>query len=574
MKTSKKTRKVITLLIIILIGITTILIIAFRPVKYTGIYNTTSGKIKGIIEDNFEVFKGIPYAEPPVGDYRWKPPRTVNYTNELLTANAFGNNCYQYIPEDGSDDQTKYIKFLLEGLGINKTISNLAVFSTKFMPKPEMSEDCLYLNIRKKKNINQKQPVMVWFHGGAKHYGSGSDSTYQSNKLVESDVILVTVNFRLGILGYYANPELSNESENNSSGNYALLDQIESLKWIRENIENFGGDPDNITVFGQSAGGEVVVELMSSPLAEGLFQKGIIQSGMITSQILNRDTLYVSKDEAESYGLQFMHNIGAKNISDLRNMKIEDLISETYSPQYTHSYSYPYLQTNIDGWVLPYETLDGLLSGDIKGVPLIVGFNKDEGSLLYPMEKTKAPSFLVNTEITNFNNFTSDISNQYAEGRKIIDLYELNDEKKRNMNATSFFGDERYGAQMRLLSQLNTEHTYLYYFSREPVRKNQTLGAYHMAEIPLLFGTNDLIFKANSKDLEMASTMRRYWTNFAKSGDPNENGLIQWSPYTIDEDSWLNINHDFTFEKVSIKEKLDIFQESLLNKNSNDLNDI
>lgn len=560
--------KIIILITTTLIASTFLVIINIKPTEYTRIVETSSGKIRGIKEDNFEVFKGIPYAEAPIGDFRWKPPRKIKYNNDLIIAENFGNNCPQYIPEDGSDDQTRYIKFLLEGLGFSKIFSNIAIATTKFMPKPTMSEDCLYLNIRKKSIIKDKQPVMVWFHGGAKHFGSGSDPSYQSNALVENNVILITVNFRLGILGYYANPELSKESENNSSGNYGLLDQIEALKWIKENIHNFGGDPDNITVFGQSAGGEVVVELMSSPLAKGLFNKGIIQSGMITSQLLNRSNLYVSKKEAESNGLKFMNKLGAKNISELRNMDINELINQTYKAENSHSYSYPYLQTVIDGWVLKHETIDGLISGEIQGVPLIAGFNKDEGSLLYPMEIKKAPSFLVNTEIENYDNYISDIKNTYTEGSQLLDLYNLNNKLEREKNTISLFGDERYGAQMRLLSQINNENTYLYYFTRTPPRKNQTLGAYHMAEVPLIFGTNDFIFKANDEDLNMAKKMRKYWTNFAKTGDPNSSELEKWDMYNIENDSWLNINHDINFEKVSIKEKLDILQDSLMKKYS------
>lgn len=557
----------ITLLILFISSIV-ILVLNLNKTIFTEIIETSSGKLQGIVEDEYAVFKGIPYAEAPIGDYRWKPPRDVEYRDEIIITDTFSNSCPQYIPEDGSDDQTRYIKFLLEGLGFNKIFSNIAIATTKFMPKPNMSEDCLYLNIRTKNTDQVNKPVMVWFHGGAKHFGSGSDATYQSNTLVESDVILVTVNFRLGILGYYANPELSKESLNNSSGNYGLLDQIQSLKWIRENISQFGGDPNNITVFGQSAGGEVVVELMSSPLAKGLFHKGIIQSGMITSQLLNRSDLYVSKSEAEQNGLNFMYKLGAKNISELRKMDINELITRTYAPENSHTYSYPFLQTNIDGWVLKHRTIDGLLSGEIEGVPLIVGFNKDEGSLLYPMEIKKTPAFLDNTEISDYIKFKKSISNSYRDGKKLIELYDLEIESRREDNAMLLFGDERYGAQMRLLSQLNNKDTYLYYFSRIPPRKNQSLGAYHMAEVPLVFGTNDFIFKASKDDLDLGEKIRRYWTNFAKYGNPNGDDLIQWDRYSLENDSWLNLNHEVKFETVSIKDKLDILQESLLEKNN------
>lgn len=564
----KVKNRLFIVLILVIIIIPFILFINDKNIQYTEIIDTSSGKVQGIIEDEFSVFKGVPYAEPPIGDYRWKPPRTIQYRKDLIVADTFADSCPQYLPEDGSDDQTKYIKYLLEGLGFNKIFISIAISTTKFMPKPNMSEDCLYLNIRKKNTTDKNKPVMVWFHGGAKHFGSGSDSTYQSNVLVEHDVILVTVNYRLGILGYYANPELSKESSNNSSGNYGLLDQIQSLEWIKENIEQFGGDPNNITVFGQSAGGEVVVELMSSPLANGLFNKGIIQSGMITSQLLGRSNLYVSKEEAEEHGLNFMRTLGLNNITELREMDVEDLISKTYLPENSHSYSYPYLQTNIDGWVLEYETIDGILSGNIKGVPLIMGYNKDEGSLLYPMEKKQAPAFLDNTEVIDYNRFITNIDKSYTYGEKLVDLYGFNQESQRDKNTMKWFGDERYGAQMRLLAQINKNDSYLYYFSRVPPRKNQTLGAYHMAEVPLVFGTNDFIFKANKDDLLLAEKIRRYWTNFAKYSDPNGDNLEYWHSYSLENDSWLNLNHTVKFEKVTISEQLDIFQDSLLHKNS------
>lgn len=211
-----------------------------------------SGPINGVQEGGVWVYKGIPYAAPPVGELRWKEPQPAEPWKEVRPCTEFGPAC----PQPSSDDQGG------------------------FMAVGETSEDCLYLNVwSPAETPGERLPVMVWIHGGAFRTGAGSQAVYDGVNLAEKDVVVVTINYRLGPLGFFAHPLLTEESPNGSSGNYGLLDQVAALEWVERNIASFGGDPDNVTVFGESAGAMSICDLMASPLAEGLFDRAIVQSG-------------------------------------------------------------------------------------------------------------------------------------------------------------------------------------------------------------------------------------------------------------------------------------------------------
>ncbi|MEM7336466.1 MAG: carboxylesterase family protein, partial [Chloroflexota bacterium] len=294
--------------------------------KKTPVISISSGKLQGIYQDKekIAVFKGIPYAQPPVDDLRWRPPQPVKSWSGVKEATKFSPMAFQLMAEF-----EKFIGNLLSGQGWSRLRTMLVGQIFKLLPLPKQSEDCLYLNVRTPNlDANAKLPVMVWIHGGDHHDGSGSDVFYDSNALAHHDVVVVSINYRLGLMGYFAHPDLSAESENNVSGNYGTLDQIAALQWIQENVSAFGGDPNNVTIFGESAGGESVIHMMSSPLARGLFQKAISQSPANAGQMIHLKTPFLDFDSAENIGRRFAETIGAtgdNQVEQLRAMSPEKL---------------------------------------------------------------------------------------------------------------------------------------------------------------------------------------------------------------------------------------------------------
>jgi len=275
--------------------------------KTTPIIQIKTGQLQGQWEDKNQiaVFKGVPYAQPPVGSLRWRPPQPVEAWSGVREATKFSPTAWQRLV-----DFEIFIQTLLEGQGWNPV--RLAVIKTlmKFTPTPNQSEDCLYLNIRTPSlESDAKLPVMVWIHGGDHQDGSGSDPLYESNLLAHKGVVYVSINYRLGLMGYLAHPELTAESEQGVSGNYGTLDQIAALQWVQENIAHFGGDPDNVTIFGESAGGESVAHMMTSPLAAGLFHKAIMQSPANGGQMIHLSEPFLEHPSGEEQGRLFAETL-------------------------------------------------------------------------------------------------------------------------------------------------------------------------------------------------------------------------------------------------------------------------
>ncbi len=275
----------------------------------TEIIRTSDGDLKGYEQEGVNYFLGIPFAEAPVGDLRWKPPAPTKKWTGVREATEFSAACMQ----PTNIGNSLFLELMLDGFGLawyEKLIINLFAFlgtgqSTKY------SEDCLFLNVIAPKE-GKNLPVMFWIHGGASRFGSGGESIYLTSKFAEKDVILVTINYRLGSLGWFAHPQLSVESENNVSGNYGSLDMIAALKWVKNNIEAFGGDPGNVTIFGESAGGQAVGTLLASPFTKGLFHKAISQSGsgIFTTRNLRKDSKLIS---AEKIGMALADHFGIEN---------------------------------------------------------------------------------------------------------------------------------------------------------------------------------------------------------------------------------------------------------------------
>src|SRR5215216_1756975 len=306
------------------------------------------GLISGSSVDGVRSYKGIPFAAPPVGDLRWKPPQPVVAWDNVRECTEFGPQCPQAPYPQGS------------------------LF---YSPPQKQSEDCLYLNVWTAAKQGDKRPVMVWIHGGALTRGSGSTRTYDGTAFAKKGVVLVTINYRLGPLGYLAHPELTAESPNQSSGNYGVLDQIAALKWVQKNIAAFGGDPNRVTIFGESAGSWSVNTLVASPLAKALFHRAIGESGgsfgPMTYLKEDRDKL----PSAEKVGAAFAKAAGADSIKALRALPAGKIIEVFNNDPEGKKFR---TQPNVDGWALPDEIRNIFAKGKQNDVPVIVGSNANE----------------------------------------------------------------------------------------------------------------------------------------------------------------------------------------------------
>lgn len=450
---------------------------------------TQSGLVEGVQENGVLVFKGIPFAAPPVGALRWRPPQPPAAWSGIRSANQFAPICVQHgsYPEDA--------------------------------PPERMSEDCLYLNIWVPSNAtNGKLPVMVWIYGGGLTNGSASTPLYAGDMLARKGVIVVTANYRLGVLGFLALPALSRESPRHVSGNYGLLDQLAALRWVHHNIGAFGGDPKRVTVFGQSSGSISISALTTSPLAKGLFQRVIGESGGLFEPINLAPGFKLA--DAEQAGTAFVARTGARTLQALRAIPATKIIKTRFIPQ----------AATIDGYVLPRAPYDAYREGKQMDVDLLIGSNANEGRL-----------FLADKRITAAN-LTEQLDNDFS--GPVVTLVgpgQVANDPEARAAFVKFEGEMRFGWDMwtwaRLQSEAGNHHVFLYRFTQSsPYRSGDKYfdrGASHGMEMPYVFDHLDQQrLPWTSEDKRLASVMSTYWTNFAKSGDPNGVGLPAWPPFT------------------------------------------
>ena len=526
---------------------------------------TAMGPIQGTITKDENVFnyKGIPYAKPPLGKLRWSPPEETDSWTEVKTANSYGNRCMQ--PDDTEDG---YFNRLIEGHGLNKFLTYLIKKGVASQKPAPMSEDCLYLNIRTDnirgdKKGKKLKPVMVWIHGGGHQFGSSDLSYYQSNTLVNKGVVLVTINYRLGVMGYMAHPSLSKSDPNGVSGNYGTLDQIAALEWVQKNINSFGGDPNNVTIFGESAGAWSVTELMATPLAGGLFHKAIGQSGASSYHMGQMDGEGVGWPSGYQTGLVVTEALGLKNptAKDLRAIsaeKIQSVVTEKMSEGFHHV---------RDGYVFPENVGLSFSKNKYNKVPMLFGYNSDEGTLFFPDDEQ--PTIWI-PDLTPGSK--KELSTKLKEffpvnHEKLIDLYKLDEDF--TLGGTQWMGDEIFGVNIRYVTRQNEIHggeSYLYHFSRVPPSNKQTIGAFHAAEIPFVFGSYEKTIGYSKEDIKLAELMQNYWVNFAKNGNPNGDNLPEWPLHK--NINWMKFTANTGENSEAIKylreEKLDALEEGLL----------
>ena len=526
----------------------------------TALLTTPQGPVQGVSteDDTIYNFKGIPFAAPPIGDLRWAAPVPATKWNETRIADTFGNRCMQ-----PSDVEGGFFTRLIDGHGLG-AIKNFLIKRAVASQKPSpMSEDCLYLNIRSG-NLDggTKQPVMVWIHGGGHQFGSGDFDYYQSNALPKKGVVLVTINYRLGAMGYMAHPAISAADPNGVSGNYGTLDQIAALKWVRDNISAYGGDPDNVTIFGESAGSWSVTELMASPLADGLFHKAIGQSGASSYHMGQMEGDGVGWPSGYATGEMVAKALGleAPGAQELRAVpadKLQSIITEEMSEGFHHI---------RDGHVFPENVGLAFAKGDYNKVPMLFGYNSDEGTLFFPSDP-QPTVWLPDTQPGDEAALTAQLSKAFpSQAEKLIALYNLDTDFTNG--GMQMMGDEIFGVNIRYVARQNEaqgEDSYLYYFSRVPPSKKQTLGAFHAAEIPFIFGSYEPILGQSKEDEALAELMQNYWVNFAKTGNPNGKGLAGWPKH--DGEHWMHLTANTgeisnTLTHIR-KDKLDALEEGL-----------
>lgn len=469
-----------------------------------------SGFISGANTDGVWSYLGIPYAAPPVGELRWENPRPAQGWDGVRACTAYGPACPQ------SDDSE------ISAGDVGKT-----------------DEDCLYLNVwTPATEPSESLPVMVWIHGGGFTTGAGSLGLYDGKKLSGKGVVVVTINYRLGPLGFLAHPGLSAESPEGSSGNYGLLDQIEALKWVQRNIAAFGGDPERVTVFGESAGGISVCDLMVSPLTGGLFQRAISESGPYSNASFPSGAVR-NLANAERLGERFADALGCEGTSDvaaaMRSKSVDELLQaagDITSPVPGALKFGPV----IDGWLLPEDTAALFAAGKQHAVPLLVGTNADEGTVFAPK--------------VTLSEYQAMVAMVYGEkAQEVLSLFpassdqEAQDSLERLITEMGFAAQARFAAECVAASGTNA---YLYQFTAEvdnPLTKD--LGSFHGLEIPYVFGNLELFKRLGldpgESDLALSSAIMDYWTEFARSGLPESKGGPAWPAYQSSTDQYLEL---------------------------------
>ena len=489
-----------------------------------GQVSVDTGRLQGEVTDGVVSFKGIPYAQPPVGELRWRAPQPAAKWNAVRSATTFGSDCMQ-VP----------IPFLPDN------------------PRTTPNEDCLYLNVWAPAVVSShKRPVMVWIYGGGFIFGSTSAPIHDGSQFAKHGVVLVSFNYRVGRFGFFAHPALTQESPDGLLGNYALMDQIAALQWVRRNIGAFGGDSNNVTIFGESAGGTSVHLMMASPLAKGLFHKTIVESG--AGRSIFSPALPVHREgpgpSAEDRGIAFAKSVGVADegsagLAALRKLPAEIIRGDL---SLNTMFSSDFVGPMIDGRIETAGIPESYQTGRVAKVPMIIGANSADG---IPAGGTTLDAAL------------APFGDKHAQARALYDFDNNGDATVVNRRVT---GDVWFIEPARFLARVLTkqgQRVYSYRFSyvADSMRKEMPDGAWHASEVPYVFDTLPARLKnIEAKDSAMARQIQDYWIAFAKTGDPNGAHRARWPTYDARADVLLDFAADgqSVAKPDSFKTRLDL----------------
>ncbi len=476
---------------------------------------TQYGLVQGATEADLTVYRGIPFAAPPIGDLRWRAPQAATPWDGVRQTTTFAPDPYQ---GDGSG---------------------------------HVSEDCLYLNIwSPSKSPDEKVPVLVWIYGGGFSFGGNDNPTHNGEHLARKGVMLVTVNYRVGPLGFLAHPELSAESPAHVSGNYGLLDQIAGLQWVQNNIAAFGGDPDRVTIFGESAGGISVSMLCASPLAKGLFHGAISQSGGNFGP--TRPTTYPGENmhplaEAEQAGVAFAARAGVDSIAAFRALPPDKI-----PPGFGSGAGWPI----VDGHVISGDQFELYEKGAYNHVDILVGYNSDEG-LSFSRERTPAE-------------YEANVRLRYGPwADRLLAAYPSNNDNV-SKTARDLMRDAAFGwhtwSWARLQAATSDTNVFLYYFDQHPEHAPDSPqadhGMPHGLDVPYVFQTlNREDPNLTPGDFAISDTVSTYWTNFAKHGDPNGPTVPAWPAFDPAHPQVMHFHHTATVGPVESAAALQVLDD-------------
>jgi len=469
------------------------------------------GTLEGIIlKSGIQNYRGIPYAEPPVGELRWKAPQPAKKWSGIRQAHTFGNKPMQQ-----------------------------PIFSDMIFRAPAMSEDCLYLNVWTPANkSDEKLPVLVYFYGGGFIAGDGSENRYDGESLSEKGIVTVTLNYRLGIFGFFSHPELTKESPNHASGNYGLLDQNAALLWVKKNIAAFGGDPDKITIAGESAGSISVSAHMASPLSKDLIRGAIGQSGAM----INPTLAAIPLADAEKYGSDYAQKINSTTITQLRAIPAQELLEKS-SGNFN-------ARATVDGYFLTGQPSEAFNGGYQSQIPLLVGWTSAETPYMAFMQE----------QYPNPENYKKRVQETYKDwSTEILKKYPGNNEKQVVESATALGSDAFIVYSTWKWAELQKSSSkkpiYVYIFSKQrPQLKSEIgnakednkmpaamKGANHASDIEYALGNlgSNTFYDWTADDYKASATMENYFANFIKTGNPNGASLPEWLPSGFD--NGLNI---------------------------------
>lgn len=483
-------------------------VVTVKQGQLTGVYNS---------DKSVEVFAGIPYAKPPVGELRWKEPQKPDNWDGVRACDTFAPMSMQ--------QQNVYMDSLSSIFGYH----NYEI-SLKDNFKEAMSEDSLYLNVWKPSGDIKNAPVLVFIHGGSLTGGHTSFDAYNGETLASKGIVVVNFAYRLNVFGYYANEELAAESENGTTGNYGLLDQIQALKWVKENIASFGGNPDEITVAGESAGSSSVNAVCVSPLAKGLFKRAVAESSGITAKTPYHTFRPIER--ALEMGENIMKEFSASSVNDLRKVPAEKLVNTSY----TNS------AMTVDGYAIteqPYLTYE---KGENNEEALLNGFNAHEADLFTMLNKVTAENY-----VDSLRGVLGDNAEKAAElfppekqDKAYTIVIDQGGDAKGSYDkviSAAWFTYSHYNWSRLLSSQ--GKDVYEYYFSMD----NSSLGSFHAGEMPYLYGNlfrHDRLY--TGEDMALSETMQSYLLNFVKTGNPNGDGLPEWKKFSYNEKQVLEFN--------------------------------